>query len=606
MIEINVLSWYTEVISTEKTGNRHVSRRKVVQMTEHNATSLSASLVNRKVYTVCYTGLDTLSSFHDALYEARRSYFGSGKTVHIRARGIFDGLSGEVHGKLSRRTIKWKKRAGKNTLEAAFTNGGQRGIAFYNAYGALRARVYYDGEMQWMRTEYFSPDDDRRARITFKPDDHRDAVIRFDYNDSTGKTKETVLFPVPYAFQTAEQSLQNAQFGDRLLLVADERGEYAYCPREEQQHRIKFLKQNKNASVMLSMGWEVKDGDVPETTEPESELPVFGNLTEPALVDFLSDPAEKAAEPTEENPVLEEAAPEEPASEEAASEAPEAEPQPETEPEPKEVEESPIEDTPAEEPEEVPEEPAPVETPKTDSAPDITPEELRQARALLDKLLPAKEAEKEDDPKAGIMLIRGGAPLRYTGDLSEDGKREGFGRTVNNNGITLYEGEYKNDLREGFGVHHYRSGAVSYIGDFKDDQREGFGVSFRESDHALHISHWQNGKPQGMATIFNKNGDLIYNGQIIDGQKQGAGVSVDPETHCVFVEKYENNEKAGQATLFDADGNLIYSGGWQNGKRQGHGTAFDKNGNVVYTGEWKDDRYENGILYRHVQNEDKA
>ena len=588
MIEINVLSWYTEAISTEKTGNRHVSRRKVVQMTEHNATSLSASLVNRKVYTVCYTGLDTLSSFHDALYEARRSYFGSGKAVHICARGIFDGLSGEVHGKLSRRTIKWKKRAGKTTLEAAFTNGGQRGIAFYNAYGALRARVYYDGEMQWMRTEYFSPDDDRRARITFKPDDHRDAVIRFDYNDSTGKTKETVLFPVPYAFQTAEQSLQNAQFGDRLLLVADERGEYAYCPREEQQRRIKFLKQNKNASVMLSMGWEVKDGDVPETTEPESELPVFGNLTEPALVDFLSDPAEKAAEPAEENPVLEEATPEEP-----ASEAPEAEPQPETEPESKEVEEAP-------------EEPAPVETPKTDSAPDITPEELRQARALLDKLLPAKEAEKEDDPKAGITLIRGGAPLRYTGDLSEDGKREGFGRTVNNNGITLYEGEYKNDLREGFGVHHYRSGAVSYIGDFKDDQREGFGVSFRESDHALHISHWQNGKPQGMATIFNKNGDLIYNGQIIDGQKQGAGVSVDPETHCVFVEKYENNEKAGQATLFDADGNLIYSGGWQNGKRQGHGTAFDKNGNVVYTGEWKDDRYENGILYRHVQNEDKA
>ncbi len=44
--------------------------------------------------------------------------------------------------------------------------------------------------------------------LPFKPDDHRDAVIRFDYNDSTGKTKETVLFPVPYAFQTAEQSLQ--------------------------------------------------------------------------------------------------------------------------------------------------------------------------------------------------------------------------------------------------------------------------------------------------------------------------------------------------------------------------------------------------------------
>ena len=72
---------------------------------------------------------------------------------------------------------------------------------------------------------------------------------------------------------------------------------------------------------------------------------------------------------------------------------------------------------------------------------------------------------------------------------------------------------------------------------------------------------------------------------------------------------YEVTDKMVEACLLyttDADGNLIYSGGWQNGKRQGHGTAFDKNGNVVYTGEWKDDRYENGILYRHVQNEDKA
>ena len=88
-------------------------------------------------------------------------------------------------------------------------------------------------------------------------------------------------------------------------------------------------------------------------------LPELGSSMGKAVRGFrksMSDPAEKAAEPTEEEPVLEE----------AASEAPEAEPQPETEPEPKEVEEAPIEDTPAEEPEEVPEEPAPVETLKTD------------------------------------------------------------------------------------------------------------------------------------------------------------------------------------------------------------------------------------------------
>ncbi len=199
----------------------------------------------------------------------------------------------------------------------------------------------------------------------------------------------------------------------------------------------------------------------------------FGDLTEPALVDFLSDPCRKAAEPTEENPVLEEATSEEPASEEAASETPEAEPQPETEPETKEVEESPIEDTPRRRTRRSPEESAPEETPKTDSAPDITPKSSgRHVLCLISSCLQRK-LKKEDDPKAASRSSEAARrPLQAT--FSEDGKREGFGRTVNNNGITLYEGEYKNDLREGFGVHHYRSGAVSYIGDFKDDQREGF------------------------------------------------------------------------------------------------------------------------------------
>ena len=37
-------------------------------MTEHNATSLSASLVIRKVYTVCYTGLGASLLLAGALF----------------------------------------------------------------------------------------------------------------------------------------------------------------------------------------------------------------------------------------------------------------------------------------------------------------------------------------------------------------------------------------------------------------------------------------------------------------------------------------------------------------------------------------------------------
>ena len=228
-------------------------------MTENKANAISVSLLNRKIYAVCYTGIDTLGAFHGALYNARRRFLETGKTARVREAGIYDGTPGEVRGKVSRRGFKWEKTAGGRTLEAAFSSGSQRGIAFRDPDGALRARIYFDREQHWVRTEYFAPDDDQRAKVSFKPDDTRDAVLRFDYSRSTGKTKETTLFPVPYAFQTAEQSLQNAHCGnDALLLIATDTGEFAYCPREEQQRRIRFMKDSRNASVMLSMGWEVK------------------------------------------------------------------------------------------------------------------------------------------------------------------------------------------------------------------------------------------------------------------------------------------------------------------------------------------------------------
>ena len=82
----------------------------------------------------------------------------------------------------------------------------------------LLSRVFFDKEHRWQRSEYFAPEDPTRARVSFKPDSTRDAVLRFDYNNSTGNTKETVLYPVPYAYQTPEQSLQNAQFGDEYAV----------------------------------------------------------------------------------------------------------------------------------------------------------------------------------------------------------------------------------------------------------------------------------------------------------------------------------------------------------------------------------------------------
>ena len=535
-------------------------------MNNTRSNSISVSLLNRKIYSVCYLPVDTAAGFHDTLYNARLRFLEKGKTAKVRETGIYSGLSGEAEGKLSRRKLKWKKQAAGHTLESFFVQHKQRGIAFYDPGDILRCRIYFDRDQQWVRSEYYLPEDPVRAKISFKPDPTGDAILRFTYSNATGTTKETVLFPVPYALQTAEQSLQNAQFGEDLFLVATDTGEFAYCPKPEQQKRLQFLEESRDASVMLSMGWEVRDGDItPPDAAINEEHPTLPENAdrEDNLFEILTIKDETYGEPAD-----------------------------------TETEEA----VPSEEPETVTE-------PETNAANDtaaalgFSEEELTFVRGVLDRLLenpvvtpPAPAAEEKE---TSAMLVRSGDTYTYSGEM-DNGSREGFGRTLSCDGITLYEGEYKNDKRDGFGAHHYRSGAMSYIGDFKNDERDGFGVSFRESDHAMHLSRWKNGKPEGYAALFDPNGTMRYAGKIIDGKKQGAGVSIDTENDTVFIAKYENNEPTGEGALFAGDGTLLYAGGWLDGKRHGRGTEFDRNGDIIYSGEWKEDKYENGILYKKV------
>ena len=42
--------------------------------------------------------------------------------------------------------------------------------------------------------------------------------------------------------------------------------------------------------------------------------------------------------------------------------------------------------------------------------------------------------------------------------------RDGRGRTAMENGITAYEGNYKDDKRSGFGAYYFKSGNLCYVG----------------------------------------------------------------------------------------------------------------------------------------------
>lgn len=151
-----------------------------------------------------------------------------------------------------------------------------------------------------------------------------------------------------------------------------------------------------------------------------------------------------------------------------------------------------------------------------------------------------KVYEKEtDDPDA--VIEKKGESYKYYGELDENKKRTGYGRTVTDEGITAYEGGYFDDMRNGFGAFYFKNGKINYVGNWYNNRRNGFGVGFRGSDGSSHIGKWNNNSPEGLSARFDKNGNFIFLGNFIDGKKQGKGITVDDDGSFV-VSVFKDDE----------------------------------------------------------------
>ena len=565
------------------------------------STSASTSLLARHVYCVCFPQRDGLDFLHGELARARESFYtGGAKAVRISRRETIRGYEGKLRGKLSRRGFFWRKTVGpvagakKRTLEESFDQPGGTLLVTRDFQGLIKSRVFFDKNHRWIRSEYYEPWDNQQARVTFKPVEASSDVERFDWDRGQQRCRSTLLSPVAYEEGTSAQSLANARFGEPQLLVSTEEGVFCYCPPQEAQARQAAAKELQGGAVFLLPAWEVREGSLAQ--EEEGPLVTFSSLEDYA---HLEEPSFKASP-----------APEKPAPVQEAASAPNA-------PE-KEEEQSPAPKT-----ETTSEEPAPEQ--ETASSPNISGKKEGQpsapkAETASKKPAPVQEAvsapvapeKEEEQPPAWQenqedreILERARAasqsnPVSTGASAGAQGVRV---RTQGPGGLTAYEGEFRNGKRDGFGSCYYANGDLSYAGFWKGDKKDGLGVSFREGDHVLHISHWNEGTPGEFVSLFDQQGNLRYGGRMENGKKQGAGVSYKQEDGTVFVGQWKDGQPTGMGSAYDREGHLVYYGGWDQGKPSGHGTEFDPTGAIVFDVEWKDGAYYNGVLYRKPDGE---
>ena len=571
--------------------------------------AISASLLARNVYGVCFPQRDTMDALHSEFAAAREKFFTGGrKRVRVGRSEVVQGFDGKLKGKVSRRGLYWKKTAAGMAgakaiaLEEAFDQRGGHVLVRRDFRNIIVSRTFFDKGQIWLKSEYYEPWDAVNARVIFKPSSTEDTVERFDWDGENKRYRSTLLYPVPYLAGTPEQSILGSRFGQPPFLVSTGEGEFCYCPKEEAQARKKALEDIQSGTIVLMPAWEVKDGALAqEESEEEADI-AFPSLEEYAVIPPKAEAV--AEEALAEETVAEEAAVEETMAEETAVEEAAVE---EAEVEESAVEESAVEETAVEE-----------------SAVEEAAMEETEAEAIVE--LAHRQEEGAEEPRTEEEEILAAArqaahaaedepeeALQAADKAQEEAPREGApahaGETVQPQaiqiageagGMTAYRGEYQDGKRHGFGAAYYKDGALSYAGFWKEGKKDGLGVSFRDGDHALHIARWENGKPGGFVSLFDSQGSLRYSGRFVNGKKQGAGVTVNPADGTLFVGKWQDGEATGVGSAFDQEGNLLYYGGWKDGKRHGQGTEFDKNGAIVFDGEWRDGKYHNGILYQKL------
>ena len=533
------------------------------------STSASTSLLARHVYCVCFPQRDGLDFLHGELARARESFYtGGAKAVRISRRETIRGYEGKLRGKLSRRGFFWRKTVGpvagakKRTLEESFDQPGGTLLVTRDFQGLIKSRVFFDKNHRWIRSEYYEPWDNQQARVTFKPVEASSDVERFDWDRGQQRCRSTLLSPVAYEEGTSAQSLANARFGEPQLLVSTEEGVFCYCPPQEAQARQAAAKELQGGAVFLLPAWEVREGSLAQ--EEESPLVTFSSLEDYA---HLEEPSFKASP-----------APEKSSPEQETASAPNASGKKEGQPSAPKAETASKKPAPVQEAVS-----APVAPEKEEEQPPAW-QENQEDREILER---ARAASQSNPVSTGASAGAQGVRVRTQGP----------------GGLTAYEGEFRNGKRDGFGSCYYANGDLSYAGFWKGDKKDGLGVSFREGDHVLHISHWNEGTPGEFVSLFDQQGNLRYGGRMENGKKQGAGVSYKQEDGTVFVGQWKDGQPTGMGSAYDREGHLVYYGGWDQGKPSGHGTEFDPTGAIVFDGEWKDGAYYNGVLYRKPDGE---
>jgi hypothetical protein len=182
---------------------------------------------------------------------------------------------------------------------------------------------------------------------------------------------------------------------------------------------------------------------------------------------------------------------------------------------------------------------------------------------------------------------------KYTGSLKY-GRRDGYGimkyDETQESGVSLYEGDWKNNTMHGKGKVTYKDGGY-YEGTFEDNMFHGLGTFFYSNGNKYEGTFY-NGNETGKGITTYNNGD-IYTGYHVNGIREGKGEYhyKNSPFYILYIGDYKNGLRDGHGELRLLDG-TVYIGDFKDDKRYGNGKITNtETGVVTKDGQWENDVY---------------
>ena len=519
------------------------------------------------IYSALLSDCEKPDFKNDALAGVRANFFNAkGSPQTERTELVLDGRDCALYCTMKRgEPLSWKITRGGapyQTVKRSFD--GSYCVITYGDNGIVTKRQFFGIDHLWRRTEYYDNRLENKITAVLSPKkpEKPDVLICEKFTEN-GKVR-TELFPSPTSTKKRCAGLIYSNCGmiwyDESFRPADaptdeaqdENGGFRFAPESFSTAANADLLDLKNAPYLTAEDIPAPDS-TPQTTEEPSETEysaydkiesilfeahktnknIFGELASHAADEEIHEQKNETETTPQPDAVTDTEAETEPET------VTEAEPETETETEPEAVTEAEPETETETEPEAVTE--AEPET-ETEAEPEAAQEPEREHEPVETEVCEEGEPDTVIPTKNGVYA--------YYGEVDDEGRRQGRGRTATPDGLTSYDGEYLDDKRDGFGVCYYRQGSPNYAGDWIDGNREGRGVGYRLSDGTMHAGKWSKNTPEGFGARFDREGNFLDVCTYVGGVRNGKSVSFDEDGNVV-VKMWKDGEQVSEKIISD-------------------------------------------------------